>query len=88
VAEAILHCAEYPERDVPIGGASRAMSAAALSPRLMDWYQELTSFRQQRRDRPVEHDPEGSLHRPSHDLSERADYPDRHIRETSLDTSA
>ncbi len=89
VAEAILYCAEHPEREVPVGGASRAMSsAAALSPRMMDWYQELTSFRQQRSDRPARGDQEGSLHRPSHDLSERAEYPHRHVRETSLYTSA
>jgi short-subunit dehydrogenase len=89
VAEAILHCAEHPEREVSVGGASRAMSsAAALSPRLMDWYQELTSFRRQRSDRPARGDPEGSLHRPSHDLSERAEYPHRHARETNLYTSS
>jgi NAD(P)-dependent dehydrogenase (short-subunit alcohol dehydrogenase family) len=89
VAECILHCAEHPEREVPVGGASRAMSSfAALSPGMVDWYQELTSFRQQRTDRPAGGDREGSLHRPSHDLAERAEFPERHVRETSLHTSS
>ena len=83
VAEAILHCAEHPERDVPVGGASAALSAgAALSPRLMDAYQEATSFRQQRTDRPARREPRGSLHSPSHDLAERGEYP-RHVFERS-----
>jgi NAD(P)-dependent dehydrogenase (short-subunit alcohol dehydrogenase family) len=88
VAEAILHCAEHPERDVPVGGASAALSAGeALSPRLMDTYQELTAFRQQRTDRPARRDPQGSLHRPSHDLAERGEYP-RHVFETSAYNAA
>jgi NAD(P)-dependent dehydrogenase (short-subunit alcohol dehydrogenase family) len=88
VAEAILHCAEYPERDVAVGGGSKAISMGeALSPRLMDKYMEMTSFRQQRTDQPARRDPEGSLHRPSHDLAERAEYP-RHVFERSAYTSA
>ncbi len=88
VARAILHCAEYPERDIYLGGASKMMSMAGkVSPRLMDKYEEMSSFRQQKSDRPPQRDREGSLHRPSHDLSERGTY-DRHIFEQSAYTSA
>jgi len=88
VADAILHSAEHPEREVAIGGASKAMSvAAALSPRLMDRYQAMTTSRQSRTDQPVRGDRGRSLYRASHDLAERGEYP-RHIFERSAYTSA
>src|SRR5687767_9966421 len=53
VAEAILHCAEHPERDVTIGGGGRVLAALGQhAPRLTDRYMELTMFSQQRTDRP------------------------------------
>jgi short-subunit dehydrogenase len=88
VAAAILHCAEHPEREVAVGGASAAMSAAAaVAPGAMDSYQVMTSFRQQQTDQPARGDRQGILYRPSHDLAERGEYP-RHVFESSAYTSA
>jgi short-subunit dehydrogenase len=50
VARAILHCAEYPTRDVLVGGAAKVLSSlGGLAPRQMDRYLETTAFRQQKR---------------------------------------
>jgi short-subunit dehydrogenase len=50
VARAILHCAEYPTRDVLVGGAAKFLSSlGALAPRQTDRYLETTAFRQQKR---------------------------------------
>jgi NAD(P)-dependent dehydrogenase (short-subunit alcohol dehydrogenase family) len=88
VAQAILHCAENPVRDMPVGTASKVMSmAAAASPRLMDKYQESTSFHQQQTDQPARRDRAGNLHRPTHDLAERGQYA-RHIVKTSAYNTA
>lgn len=74
VAEAILHCAENPVRDLPVGGASKFFSAmAGVAPGTMDKYQQATSFRQQKRDEPAWSDRAGNLDQPTHDLSERGD---------------
>ncbi len=87
-AKAILHCAEHPEREVAVGGASKMMSVlSALAPRLMDFYQEIKSFQQQKTDQPARGDRSRSLYRPSHDLAERGEFP-RHIFETSAYTAA
>ena len=87
-AKAILHCAEHPEREVAVGGASKMMSVlSALAPRFMDFYQEMKSFQQQRTNQPARGDLDRSLYRPSHDLAERGEFP-RHIYETSAYTAA
>jgi NAD(P)-dependent dehydrogenase (short-subunit alcohol dehydrogenase family) len=53
VAEAILECAQHPVRDVFVGGAARALSAAdALAPRLTDVVMEHAAFALQRADSP------------------------------------
>ena len=50
VARAILHCAEYPTRDVLVGGAAKFLrSFAGLAPRQLDRYLETTAFAQQKR---------------------------------------
>ncbi len=88
VANAILHAAEHPQREVPVGGASKMFSmGAALSPRLMDLYQEATSFRQQKTDQPARRNRDGSLYQPSHDLAERMALP-RHVFESSTYNAA
>ncbi len=87
-AKAILHCAEHPEREVAVGAASKMMSVlSALAPRLMDFYQEIKSFQQQKTDQPARGDRSRSLYHPSHDLAERGEFP-RHIFETSAYTAA
>src|SRR5579871_1094272 len=88
VADAILAAAVHPEREVAVGGASKAMSmGAAIAPRLMDWYQRMTSFTQQQSSRPARRNRDSSLHHASHGLAERG-VDDRHIFEHSAYTSA
>jgi NAD(P)-dependent dehydrogenase (short-subunit alcohol dehydrogenase family) len=88
-ADAILHSAEHPERDVVVGGGGRAITLAGLfAPRTVDWLTEATMMDQEKTDRPARGDREGSLSRPSHDLAERMPYPERHVFETSAYTTA
>lgn len=54
VADAILHAAEHPMRDIVCGGAGKMMSAMnKRAPRLMDKVMERTQFTAQRTDRPA-----------------------------------
>ena len=53
VAEAILHCAQHPTRDVIAGGMGKVLSVANDFPRLADRYMEKTTFASQTTDRPV-----------------------------------
>jgi short-subunit dehydrogenase len=65
VAEAIVHCAEHPERDIVVGGAARAMiGLAQAAPRLADKLFERTLFSSQLGGKLRRH-PEGSLYEPS-----------------------
>jgi hypothetical protein len=49
VAQAILHCAERPQREITAGGAGRMMTLlGAAAPRLMDKYMERAMFTQQK----------------------------------------
>src|ERR1041384_3757521 len=53
VAEAILHCAEYPERDLYVGGAGKVLSEAGHHvPRLVDKVMESMMIKQQHSERP------------------------------------
>lgn len=73
VAEAILHCAERPVRDLFVGGAGKAMAATRYyAPRLADKFLERTMIPAQQTDRPVRHR-EGGLYETSGDLKERGD---------------
>ncbi|HEY6232409.1 MAG TPA: SDR family oxidoreductase [Pyrinomonadaceae bacterium] len=88
VAEAILHCAENPERDVYIGGGGKAMSASGYyAPRLTDKLMEATMFDLQRSDQPRSAGRDDSLHAPSEDGAERGGYPG-HVAESSVYTRA
>jgi short-subunit dehydrogenase len=88
VADAILHCAEHPERDLFVGGGAKAIELAGkYGPRTMDKYFEAVGYRQQQTDEPRHRGRGGNLERPSHDLSERGRFP-RRIRESSLYTRA
>ena len=63
VAEAILHAAESPRRDIYVGGAGRFMSAAqAVAPRMFDRVGR-TMIGQQLQDKPAEHR-DGALYAP------------------------
>ncbi|MCA1817165.1 MAG: SDR family oxidoreductase, partial [Acidobacteria bacterium] len=88
VAEAILHCAEQPERDVYVGGGGKFLSVAgARAPRLTDKAMESIIFDLQRSDTPAPPDRRDSLHAPSRDMEERGGYPG-HVAESSLYTKA
>ena len=87
VAEAILHCAERPVRDIIVGGAGRVQVAMGhLAPRLTDAFMERAMFNQQKgHDRT--HQAEGNLYRPQRDG--RAHGPYRgHVMKSSAYTRA
>jgi hypothetical protein len=88
VAEAILHCAEYPERDVYVGGAGMVLAEAGHHmPRLMDKVMEWRMIDQQQSDRPKPANRQDSLYAPSVDGKERGRYPG-HVAESSVYTKA
>ncbi|MCA1616510.1 MAG: SDR family NAD(P)-dependent oxidoreductase, partial [Acidobacteria bacterium] len=88
VAEAILHCAEHPERDMFVGGGGKALSVAGENaPGLTDAAMGATMFDLQRSDQPKPRDRDDSLHAPSRDGEERGGYPG-HVAESSLYTKA
>lgn len=88
VAEAILHCAENPERDVYVGGGGKAMAASAYyAPRLTDKVMETTMFNLQQSDQSRPPKRSDSLHAPSADGEERGGYPG-HVAESSVYTKA
>lgn len=87
VARAIVRCAERPVRDLPVGGASRALALGGVfAPRLTDLYMTKTMFAgQQREPRPR---PEtGNLDVPQPPHRERGDYPG-HVMKSSAYTRA
>jgi short-subunit dehydrogenase len=88
VAEAILHCAEQPERDLFVGGGGKMLvEAGHYAPRLTDKLMEATMFDVQQSDRPKPNGREDSLHAPSADGEERGRYPG-HVAESSVYTKA
>lgn len=88
VAEAILHSAETPKRDVIVGGGGKMISMLGLrAPRVADKVMESPSFlRMEKMDQPAQH-PAGALHEPTFGLRERGNY-QGHARGTSLYTQA
>jgi hypothetical protein len=88
VAEAILHCAEHPERDLYVGGGGKALAAAGhYAPRLTDKVMEATMFDMQKSDRQKPNDRPDSLYAPIEDGEERGDY-SGHVAESSVYTKA
>src|SRR5215207_7508566 len=86
VAEAILHCAEYPERDVFVGGGGKMLvEAGHYAPRLTDKVMEAKMFDIQKSDRPKPNCRQDSLYAPSADGEERGGYPG-HVAESSVYT--
>ncbi|NIC05737.1 SDR family oxidoreductase [Billgrantia bachuensis] len=73
VAEAILHCAEHPRRDIRVGGASKGIAMLGhLAPRLADRIMRRSMIPKQRSDQPPQHI--GGLHRPAPGVWQRADF--------------
>lgn len=88
VAEAILHCAQYRERDVFAGGGGKALSVSEkYAPRLTDKAMELTMEDMQKSDRPARHRGSNGLYDASGELMERGPY-EGHTSESSLYTKA
>jgi NAD(P)-dependent dehydrogenase (short-subunit alcohol dehydrogenase family) len=88
VAEAILHCAEHPERDLYVGGGGKVLvEANHLAPRLTDKVMEAMMFDAQQSDRPKPPARQDSLYAPIEDGAERGDYPG-HVAESSVYTKA
>jgi short-subunit dehydrogenase len=88
VAEAILHCAEHPERDLYVGGGGKMLAEAGHHlPRVTDKVIEATMFDLQKSDRPKPGDRPDSLYAPLSDGKERGGYPG-HVAETSVYTKA
>jgi short-subunit dehydrogenase len=88
VAEAILHCAENPTRDVYVGGAAKGFSVMGdYMPRLADIVMEKTMLGMPK-DEPLNGTPKESLYE-SNDASlrERGGY-EGHVMESSLYTKA
>src|SRR5215211_1372138 len=88
VAEAILHCAEHPERDLFVGGGGKMLvEAGHYAPRLTDKVMEAKMFDIQKSDRPKPNCRQDSLYVPSADGEERGGYPG-HVAESSVYTKA
>jgi short-subunit dehydrogenase len=89
VAEAILHAAQTPKRDLFVGGGSAAISAGArLMPRVLDYFMRGTMFKQQRSPVPTRPGRRDALYKPNpeHELRQRQGMPQR-VHERSLYTS-
>jgi short-subunit dehydrogenase len=89
VAEAILHCAEHPERDVFAGGGGKAISVSEkYAPRLTDKAMELTmTAGMQKSSRPPRSREDNGLYKAAGELRERGEY-EGHTAESSLYTKA
>eukprot|EP01034_Spumella_vulgaris_P038382 gene38383-47388_t len=73
-ADAILHAAQHPERDLFVGAASKLISMAGSSlPRVLDKYMEMLMFRQQRSSQPSAANRKDALYSadPSQELRQR-----------------
>jgi short-subunit dehydrogenase len=87
-ADAILHAAEHPMRDIFVGGAAKLVSSGAhYAPRLLDGYMKRFMFGQQKSGMPARDRNQNSLYRPGSDLQERQGY-SGHVFESSLYTKA
>jgi short-subunit dehydrogenase len=76
VAEAILYCAEHPERDVFAGGGGKAISMSGqYAPRVTDKVMEMSMYQLQKSDEPPARAREDNgLYRASGELKERGEY--------------
>ncbi|HEX8362216.1 MAG TPA: SDR family oxidoreductase [Longimicrobium sp.] len=87
VADAILHCAEKPKRELIVGGAGKQMSAMwRRAPRLFGRYAENVVWEQERAPRGTKRRND-ALYAPTTAGSERGDYPG-HVMESSAYTQA
>jgi short-subunit dehydrogenase len=88
VAEAILHSAEHPERDVYVGAGGKVLSSSGnYAPRLTDKVMEAALFDMQQTERPAPEGRRDGLYGASEDPRERGGY-EGHVAESSLYTKA
>ena len=88
VAEAILHCAENPERDVFVGAGGKGISVAGhYAPEITDKVMEWTMFGLQESDKPERNPQDSALYQPAGPYAERGGY-EGHVAESSLYTKA
>jgi short-subunit dehydrogenase len=90
VAEAILHCARHPQREVFIGSAAKLNAASAYhTPHLLDKIFSLAMFGMQKRDQPSAPNRRDALYAfdPNTELRERSGLPKK-VHETSSYTKA
>jgi hypothetical protein len=89
VADAILHCAQSPVRDVFVGAGGKALSAMGnYAPRLTDMVMESTLIDIQKTDTPLLDRSKEALYEPGDDaLNERGGY-GGHVAESSVYTKA
>ena len=89
VANAILHAATHPMRDVFVGGGGKAMSSFnKYVPGVLDWLEAKTGVAQQKQDGTKAVDPAGSLHRPNGPHAKVHGTNPGHVMKTSLYTRA
>ncbi|GAB3820879.1 SDR family oxidoreductase [Pontibacter rugosus] len=87
VANAILHAATQPKRDIFVGGGGKAMSSTnKYAPSIMDWAGRSMMTDLQLSDEPAQHH-DGSLHQPGQDGEVHGNYKG-HVMKTSLYTRA
>ena len=88
VAEAILHCAVYPERDVFVGGGSKGIAFLGnYAPRLTDKIMEGVVIPGQQSDEPPRPLEAHGLYKASGELQERGGHPG-HVANFSLYTKS
>lgn len=88
VAEAILYCAEVPERDVFAGGGGKGLAALGyFAPRFADKLMERSIISGTKSDRPPRPRGRNGLDRPSEHLTERGNY-EGHVMKSSVYTKA
>jgi short-subunit dehydrogenase len=86
VAEAILHAAVHPRREIYVGGAGKALSDfKAVAPNVYDVLAPAISAFERRKEKP--RDPAGALHAPTGGGQTRGDYPG-YVMKTSAYTRA
>lgn len=88
VAEAILHCAETPTRDVFVGAGGKGPAAMGYyAPHLTDKFMETALIPGMQSDKPPLPRGRNGLDQPSERLAERGNYPG-HVAKTSAYTRA
>lgn len=88
VADAILHCAQHPTRDMFVGGGGKGLSVMGQqAPGFTDKLMELAFFDLQQTDKPSDPTIHRSLYEPSGFSNERGSY-EGHVAESSIYTRA